>query len=196
MGLTTERKVFLGLACVAGLALVIDQGFLATKQASADTFPEGMSVSDELQAQPEAAPATTPMGKPAAMVLIDRLATIASPDQRASLGSSFSLTRLIEPSPSNPITDAALASGQPGEQGEGAESGFPLIAPAAPDLPVLSSVMPAKNGGGAVLGGKLLRVGQVDPHGYRLVLVHERSVLVERDGVQYAIEIPVTSGQE
>ncbi len=197
MGLTTERKVFLGLACVAGLALVIDQGFLATKQASADTFPEGVPAIDEPQTHPEPTPTATAGGKPAAMVLIDRLASLGSQGQDGSLGASFSLTRLIEPSPGNPITDAALASGQPGDQGEGLESAFPLIAPAAPDLPALSSVMPAKNGGGgAVLGGKLLRVGQIDPNGYRLVLVHERSVLVERDGVQYAIEIPVISGQE
>ena len=190
MGLTTERKVFLGLVGVAGLALVIDQGFLGPKEASADMFPDA-------SASPEPELVSTPLDKPAqrpaAMVLIDRLESLGSSDQAESLGSSFSLTKLVEPSVGLPITDGAIVS-SPDEDSEGS---FPLIAPVAADLPTLSSVMPAKNGGGgAVLGGKLLRVGQVDPNGYRLVLVHARSVLVERDGVQYAIEIPTIYAQE
>ncbi len=189
MGLTTERKVFLGLACVAGLALVIDQGFMGPKQASADIAPADSSPP---ASETVSVPTSAPAGKPAAMVLIDRLESLALSDQGESLGASFSLTKLVEPSIGLPITDGTSTS----EQEEDSTASFPLIAPKANDLPILSSVMPAKNGGGAVLGGKLLRVGQVDPNGYRLVLVHARSVLVERDGVQYAIEIPTISGHE
>jgi len=39
MGLTTERKVFLGLAGVAGLALIIDQGLLGPSEAAAEPVP-------------------------------------------------------------------------------------------------------------------------------------------------------------
>jgi len=188
MGLTTERKVFLGLVGVAGLALFIDQGILGPKEASADPLPLTAEAIDEAATtiiQPSAE-------KPAAAILIDRLLTV-SPNKDGSLGSSFSLTQLIEPSSTEQMSnvqDGAISAETP-------DTSFPVIAPRADDLPVLSSAMPAANGGGgAVLGGKLLRVGEVDANGYRLVLVHARAVLVERDGVQYAIEIPTISGQE
>ncbi len=192
MGLTTERKIFLGLACVAGLALVIDQGVLGPKRVLAEHATEDSAPSAGEPASID--PTDEPRGQSAAMILIDRLESLGSSStQTDSLGSSFSLTRLVESSPGLPITDSASAMGQ----NEDALANFPLVTPSITDLPILSSVMPTQTGGGgAVLGGKLLRVGQTDPNGYRLVLVHARSVLVERDGVQYAIEIPTNSEQE
>lgn len=190
MGLTTERKVFFGLVGIAGLALIIDQGFLGPKEAGAEPLPiaAGSTLPVETTSTPQSKPA-----KPAAMILIDRLESISTSDQSESFGSSFLLTKLIEPSLALPISD------EPNEviQIDTPSGSFPLVAATASDLPVLSSVMPTANGGGgAVLGGKLLRVGQVGPNGYRLVLVHARAVLVERDGVQFAIEIPTIYGQD
>ena len=53
--------------------------------------------------------------------------------------------------------------------------------------------MPAKNGGGAVVGGKLLRIGEVDSNGYRLIEVKARSVVVERNSTRYTIDIPMVT---
>ena len=56
--------------------------------------------------------------------------------------------------------------------------------------------MPAKNGGGAVVGGRLLRVGEIDPNGYRLIQVKARSIIVERDSMRFTIHIPMVNDQE
>lgn len=186
MGLTTERKVFLGLVGVAGLALFIDQGFLGPKEAVADVFPIAAEPIADLAPSIVDSPATQ---QAAAAILIDRLKGSVSSDMDGSLGSAFSLTKLIEMETSEQV--AALQ-----DLGSASPDSFPMIAPKATDLPALSAVMPSKNGGGAVLGGKLLRVGQTGPEGYRLVTVMARAVLVEKDGVQYAIEIPMNLGQD
>jgi hypothetical protein len=192
MGLTTERKVFLGLAIVAGIALVVDQGILAPKSASADAIPTNMESLPTAEPSQASEAISMPAGKPASSMLIDRLKDLPSSDIAESFGASFSLGKMIKPSPNE--------SDQNGQdqivtQVNDSDS-FPDIAPIATDLPTLSAVMPAANGGGAVLGGKLLRIGQTGPSGYRLILVHARAVLVERDGVQYAIEMPSISGND
>lgn len=188
MGLTTERKVFLGLVGVAGLALFIDQGFLGPKEAAANPDPLIADTAGEVSA----IGAQAPTNKPAAAVLIDRLTETSSADLGGSLGSSFSLTQLIEPQATVHLNDDQLSE----SSDQARTDGFPVIATRVVDLPVLSAAMPSANGGGAVLGGKMMRVGQVDPNGYRLVLVHARSVLVERDGVRYAIEMPRLNRQD
>jgi len=192
MGLTTERKVFLGLAIVAGIALVVDQGILAPKSASADALPPGIDSVPLAQVSSDPSPDPVQSSQQASTKLIDRLKTFPSTELGASFGSSFSLTQMIPAKVDEVQTDP---QDQGSAQGD-SDNSFPLIAPSVADLPTLSSVMPSANGGGAVLGGKLLRVGQVGPNGYRLVLVHARAVLVERDGVQYAIEMPRISGHD
>ena len=183
MGLTTERKVFLGLVGVAGLALLIDQGFLGPKEASA---------SPELLAQPASTIGSVaslpelPTGQPAAKILIDRLKSMGSDENGEGFGSSFTLSSLIK-QPDAPQQGTANASDVTSDL---AQSNQAPSTPQADDLPALSAVMPSSTGGGAVLGGKLVRVGEMAPNGYKLLLVHARAVLVEKDGVEYAIEIP------
>ena len=192
MGLTTERKVFLGLAVVAGIALVVDQGFLAPKSASADAIPTNTELIPAPEPSQASEPVGIPAGKPASSMLIDRLKDLPSSDIAESFGASFSLGKMIKPP-----SDGSDQDGQDQLTTQVDEpDSFSGIVSTPDDLPILSSVMPAANGGGAVLGGKLLRVGQTSPNGYRLILVHARAVLVERDGVQYAIEMPSISGQD
>ena len=183
MGLTTERKVFVGILFVAGAALVIDQGFLGPSEASA--MPPTAPAASDLLITPSSSPAQTSKGSTLSMaqVLLDRLgASESSPDVNRSLGSAFSLDQLMQ---------ASIAT-TTGEQNEpSVEPALPTISRDAPDLPALSSVMPSKNGGGAVLGGKLYRVGQETPEGFILREVRERGVILERDGVTYAVTIPV-----
>ncbi|MDF1808466.1 MAG: hypothetical protein P1U42_02090 [Phycisphaerales bacterium] len=184
MGLTTERKVFLGLVGVAGLALFIDQGFLGPKEASASS--ELPSTSSSAIA-PIASEPILPTGKPAAEILIDRLRSFGVNDKTQSFDASFSIASMIEQpiviNESNTIETNMNPT-------SGIAQGSTYVATPT-DLPSLSSVMPSPNGGGAVLGGKLVRVGETGPNGYTLVLVHARAVLVEKDGVQFAIEIPM-----
>lgn len=198
MGLTTERKVFLGLACVAGLALVIDQGLLGPSEAGAQPtlvgadmaidFTEPIQSQDLIQSQEVVT---------ISAVLMDRLDGIVSEspsDTTSPLGSVFSLTQLVKPVPAEPVSNDQIQILRTIDQSP--ESSFPLIAAKPTDLPILTALMPTKNGGGAVLNGKLLRSGEIDDTGYRLVLVHARSVIVERDGNEYVIEIPMNLSQE
>ena len=189
MGLTTERKVFLGLAGVAGLALIIDQGLLGPSEAAAEPVPITI---DSIDDSVDPILPSLSIHQPAAAILIDRLQSSPETEVHSILGSVFSLTQVIDPR----AIDADANSSASAQQRIESESSFPLIAPPAVDLPVLSSVMPTTNGGGAVLGGQLVRVGQVGPDGYRLVGVQARSVIVERDSLQYTIEMPLNRGAE
>ena len=173
---------------VAGAALVIDQGFLGPSGASADDI----AMTADMLVEQEQISEVQPAAQPAAAILIDRLRSTPDTGSSVSLGSAFSLTKMIGPKDGM----SSLQDQQIESTGEQPEVSFPLIAPRAEDLPVLSAVMPSSNGGGALLGGKLVRVGQVGPNGYLLVLVHARAVLVERDGIQYAIEIPTVLDQD
>ena len=185
MGLTTERKVFLGLVGVAGLALFIDQGVLGPKAASASSELPSDTTSAIL---PIASEPVLPVGKPAAEILIDRLRSFGESDSNQSFDSSFSIASLIQqPIATSESSNTIETNLSPTT---GISQGYTTVATPS-DLPSLSSVMPSTNGGGAVLAGKLVRVGETGPNGYTLVLVHARAVLVEKDGQQYAIEIPM-----
>jgi len=190
MGLSTERKVFVGLACIAGLALIIDQGILGPSEASADSAP---ILADSLgDIVPIINSAKEPR-RPASEILIDRLNEKVGSEMSKSFGAAFSLNKLIEsPSELDPAQLLAAVKGQ----GTPSPDAFPNIAPKVSDLPTLTAVMPAKNGGAAVFEGKLLRVGELGPNGYRLVRVHARSVIVEKSSVEYTIEIPSAMSQE
>lgn len=189
MGLTTERKIFLGLVGIAGIALVIDQGFLGPSEAAAESASLTLEAIEEMPTEIESQAA-----KPVAAILIDRLGSKVSSNSDGAFGSVFSLNKLIKPAAAN--STGSIDGQVTGSQNDESQEAFLIIAPTATDLPSLSSVMPSKNGGGAVLEGKLVRVGELGPNGYRLLFVKARAVLVERDGVQYAIEIPMNIGQD
>lgn len=191
MGLTKERKIFLGLAAVAGVALIADQGIFATQDASAqaiDVF-ESTPVEESVVELKESS-----ISLPAAKILIDRLQENPPGDSTDSLGAIFSLSKLMV----TQETDQENAGSDSSDLNESSASkaSFALIPPQAKNLPVLSAVMPSKNGtGGAVMDGEILRVGQVNADGYRLVEVKQRTVIVELNGVQYAVEIPRISDE-
>jgi hypothetical protein len=186
MGLSTERKVFLAVLAVAGAALIIDQGILGPSEASA--LPDMPTPSAEAVI-PEAPVPSVPATKSSetmAQVLMDRLDGIQSERGKGhSLSAAFSLERFID--------EPELA------QGEGATSEpqsvgnrmLDLIVADAPQMPTLSAVMPASNGGGAVLNGKLVRVGGQVTGGFTLVEVRERSVILSHDGRNYPLEMPM-----
>ena len=126
MGLSTERKVFVGVLAVAGVALVIDRGLLGPSEAAATS--EALPVASDI-ASPEAAPAATPTKPSATMaqVLMDRLSGVQGDTSGSSLSTAFSLEELL-PSP-----EELLSSGS--EEAEQPRLSLPVITPTAPDLP-------------------------------------------------------------
>lgn len=184
MGLSTERKVFVGILCVAGSALMIDQVVLGPSNAEA--MPEAIAASSDLLITPTSTPAQATVGSSLTMaqVLLERLGGQNAAPEGRSLGSAFTLDQLIAPPVSD--SDPDQVSGERSTQ-----PSLPVITPDAPDLPALTAVMPSKSGGGAVLGGKLVRIGQKTPEGFELLEVRERSVILTRDGRLYTITIPV-----
>ena len=189
MGLTTERKVFIGIASIAVVALIIDQGILAPGSAVAQSDMPTSDVLELSTALPEAMQSVNG-SPPATEQLISRIESAMSENSdEISMSSLFSMTRLG--TPDSPTNDRA----DDGTKSENNES-FPNLLSKPTDLPALSSVMPAKNGGGAVLSGKLLRIGQESANGYRLLDVYKRSALLEKDGQQYIVDLPVTLQSE
>ena len=185
MGLTNERKVFFGALTLAATALIIDQGFLAPSGAAGmETAP-----ADQAQAQPPVAAHAADLGAELspARTLIARLKDHANAPADASLGTAFSLGQLITPSAAS--DPQAASADQPNPP-----SALPVIDPPAEDLPNLTAVMPAKDGGGAVLNGRLIRIGQTDPNGFVLMQVRERGVVLKRDRRLYTLEIPTPRG--
>ena len=181
MGLTTERKIFLGLATVAVAALIIDQGVLSPGAASAQSsnpIPEQSVAIPLIQSTPKAAKSSSPSD-----LLIKRIESVVKKQSSdVSMDSLFAMTQFASPEQSQNDSDGS----------DQTEQAFPVIVAAPTDLPTLSSVMPSTNGGGAVLSGKLLRIGDVSDSGYRLIQVYKRSVLIEKDHQQYVVELPMT----
>lgn len=195
MGLSTERKVFVAILAIAGAALVLDRGLLGPSSASASS--EAVASPPTPENEGLAPLSTQENSQSAAQILIQRLTkpseeTLETP--RSSLGSAFSLERLVEPvvepSPEPGGNEAAPITGNESQQ----RPTLPILVPSTIALPTLTAVMPASNGGGAVLDGKLVRTGQEGPDGFVLKQVRQRGVVLERDGRLYTIEIPVHAG--
>ena len=184
---TTERKVFLGLFLLAGAALFIDKGLLSPEGASADSIP----IAADTISGTAPIPGNVLSSKPATAVLIDRLHSKASSDTKGSLASIFSLSMMVGSEDS-----AQRGDQEPTSHPEDTQESFPTIAPAPVNLPTLSSVMPTHAGGEAVLGSKLMRIGERNEDGFTLIQVHARSCVVQRDGVQYTIRMPKILGQD
>lgn len=192
MGLSTERKVFVAILSIAGAALVIDQGLLGPS--SAEAAPP-LPTEEATPLLAGITSASTPAAQQsAAQILIDRLTKqpgSEKPAPQASLSTAFSLEELIEP-----VMEAVAQQGTPQvvENEPQQRPTLPVLMPSNLDFPTLSAVMPAKTGGGAVLNGKLVRVGQVGPLGFTLKQVRERGVVLQLDGREYTVEIPMHTG--
>jgi hypothetical protein len=186
MGLSTERKVFVAVLGVAGAALVIDRGILGPADASASaTLPVAASEA-ALPDIPVTATIPAQSSETMAQILMQRLDGIQSQQGQHSLSAAFSLEKFM----SGP-SESQDASEETADQG-GSTRVLDLITPELPSLPKLSALMPSSNGGGgAVLNGKLVRVGGKTDEGYVLIEVRKRSVVLLRDERQYTVEMPM-----
>ncbi len=177
MGLSTERKVFVGLFIVAAGAFLVDQAFWGPGNAGAGMLDLDL-VSDTESAPSVEDAVQSKIEKTAASLLNERLANIG-PDSETS----SSLNTMF----GQPIIQSVRHDST-------SEQDKVSPVPVALGLPTLSAVMPASNGGAAVIDGTLIRAGKTSPDGFRLIAVHQRSVTLEKDGKTYSIEVPVTGG--
>ncbi len=180
MGLSTERKVFLGLFIVAGGAFLLDQAILGPSSAEASPIDVGLELLSESIADPSKVINSETLNElSAASVLNERLEAVsAGINDQASLNGLFT-----DPA----IVMNAIESGVQPESARGA----PAV---TITLPSLSAVMPSKSGGAAVLNGVLVRAGDVSQDGFRLITVQKRSITIEKSGKKYELELPVLGG--
>ncbi len=180
MGLSTERKVFLAILGLAGLSLVIDQGFLQGPDEAGAGILDLSQVIDE-PIESATADLASSIKASISTALNDRLTkAIESSDLSRDPSTLF-----FEPKPiPEPTEDPKLTTitSKP----------LPTIpTPTLTDLPTLTSCMPSRTGqSGAILNGKLYLVGQTTPEGFTLIKVIERQAIVERNDREYTLSVP------
>ncbi len=183
MGLTTERKVFLGLMVIAGASLVIDQAILAPSSAGAASL--GVDQIDSMPNEPIVASIIKPVTRSVTQILNERLskAGVSEGDQAQEIQKMFA--PLTKPTP-KPGTRSAH---RPMSQQDVAVDPVPHKIPT--NLPVLSAVMPSNSGhSGAILNSTLYRIGDITPDGYRLISVEQRKVLIGFKDQKYWLKLP------
>ncbi|MEL6740706.1 MAG: hypothetical protein AAFP26_08625 [Planctomycetota bacterium] len=184
MALTRERKVFIGILAAAGGVLAFDMGLLrGPAEASASEgdlgSPEALTIS--ASSSGAAADLLNRFGADLGPGLAGLLESAAQGQQLDldQTGDAFrwpdawtEVTRVEAPSP-------------------------PSGARASITLPKVTSVMPAASGGGlAVIGGRTLRVGQVEPTmNAQIIDIRPGGVVVDLEGrrIMLPIESPATA---
>jgi len=183
MGLTTERKVFLGLMVVAGASLVIDQAILSPKSASATSL--GVDQVDSMSNEPIVASIVNPITKSVTQILNERLSNADLSGDPKEIQSMFA--PLIKPAPQQRVKPDNRRLSQPAVA-------VSTVRQLPTNLPVLSAVMPSQSGqSGAILNSTLYRIGDSTIDGYRLLSVEQRKVLVGFKGQKYWLTLPAIS---
>ena len=174
MGLSTERKVFLGLFLVAGGALLVDQTVLGPKSAGAALLDSVSEITTEAIAEP-VEQTKQAVRSTAAELLNERL---------SSMTESFSADTSVSSMFGMPSLDELPVEIQSNQQSIAEAIGTNV------DTPKLSAVMPSSTGGAAVIDGVLVRAGGTTSDGYRLITVSQRSVVIEKNGREYTMTLP------
>jgi hypothetical protein len=188
MGLTTERKIFFGLALVAGASLVVDQAFLSPSGASAASLDADQIAS--MPSEPIIASLAKPITKSVTEILNDRLSKasegLSSDIQLDAQASELQrmFAPLVKPAPKPEVQQPVRPTQTEVEPTVPTQS-IPT------NMPSLSAVMPSQSGqSGAILNGTLYRVGETTPEGYRLLKVNQRQALVEYNTQQFWLTLP------
>ena len=184
MGLTTERKIFLALAAVAGASLIVDQAILSPKGAAA--APLDVASIEAQPDEPILAGIAKPIAKSVTDILNERLSEKSSGTsvdlQSTDLQNMFA--PLIKPKQQVQQKQVSLT-----QQAEPVATASSQQIPA--NLPALSAVMPSRSGeSGAILNATLYRVGETTPEGYLLLKVDDRRVMVRYQDHEYWISLP------
>jgi len=187
MGLTTERKVFLGLMVVAGGSLVVDQAILSPSSAGAASL--GIDQVDSMPNEPIVASIAKPLSRSVTQILNERLsnADLSGDIQEQASEIQRMFAPLIKPAPQPVASSGHRVLSQP------AVAVNPVLQ-LPTNLPVLSAVMPSQSGhSGAILNSTLYRIGDTTIDGYRLLSVEQRKVLVGFKGQEYWLSLPAIS---
>lgn len=185
MALTRERKVFLGILAAANGVLILDMGVLRgpAGASAAESGPIDALISGEDPAG---------MGSP-----LDGLRQ----DLQTGLGDALRAFADAEQLEASSTSEAfQWPEAWKVREVEQAESDSPVPV-ATTAMPEVTSVMPGGRGvGAAVIGGRTVRIGQVEPTlGARLVEVRPSGVVVlQRDGsrIELAIDAPIASASQ
>lgn len=185
MGLTTERKIFLGLMVIAGGSLIVDQAILSPNSASAASLD--INQVDSFPNEPILAGISEPIAKSVTQILNERLGSALEGQgvniEPAEFQQMFN--PLVKPKAQSSSTK--LAEIAPDREQVAVEPAQQIPV----NMPSLSAVMPSRSGhSGAILNGALYRVGDQTPLGYSLITVEERKVLVEYKGHKYWLTLP------
>ncbi len=185
MGLTTERKVFLGLMIIAGASLIVDQAILSPKSAGA--APLDINHIETMPNEPILAGLSEPITKSVTQILNERLGSVV--DGQGATLEPAEFQQMFTPlsKPEVQTTTTQIAEIQPvfAEASTQVQQQIPV------NMPSLSAVMPSRSGhSGAILDGTLYRVGELTADGYRLITVEQRKVLVEYKGHKYWLTLP------
>lgn len=174
MGLSTERKVFLGLFLVAGGALLLDQAVLGPKSAGAALLDSVGDLTTEAISEP-AEQAKQAVRTTAAELLNERLSSMTeSFTTEASVSSMFGMPSIDE-------LPVSITQDQ---------QSIDALIEINDNTPRLSAVMPSSSGGAAVINGVLVRAGGMTNDGYSLITVEQRSVVIAKDGKEYTVSLP------
>lgn len=181
MGMTTERKVYIGLALAGVAALVIDRGVFSPANASADSIPVLASTSPTTGAKENTVEKTPAI--PAARILSQRLEEVDDESDAKSHNEAFSLSSWLQNTNNQMVNDQTVVSTM--------DAGH-IVPPT--DLPKVSSVLPMADKVGAVLDGRYMVIGQSTKNGYQLKSVQNRSVVVEKDDKEYILSLQAVPG--
>ena len=175
MELSRERKIFLGIFGTALVALGVDRGLLGPSQASAASGAPAPVTS----VIPGSAPTASAELAPASGSVGATLALFA--ERLEGLGKRIDLDPVLEGDAVK--TPASWLEVEAEESASGA-----LRTPAGPPTFRLTSVMPTKRGGIAVIEGRTYRQGETIGD-FVLEAVEPRSVVLRRDGQLYRLTL-------
>ncbi len=187
MGLTTERKIFLGLALVAGASLVVDQAILSPSSAGAASLD--VNQVSAMPSEPALAAIAKPITKSVSEILNERLSKASNDTGNTELNAQVAeiqrmFAPLIKPQP-KPVSPQPNIPTQTEVEPTIPTQAIPT------NMPSLSAVMPSQSGhSGAILNGTLYKVGDTTPEGYRLLKVNQRQALVEYNTQQFWLTLP------
>ncbi len=189
MGLTTERKVFLGLMLVAGASLVVDQAILSPSSAGAAPLDSGSAQASATDSIINSI--TKPITKSVTDILNERLSSAQvnaniSPEQSQEIQRLFAPLLSQNKAPAQETPAQIVIEPEP-QKVIAAEPQHTIPT----NLPNLTSVMPSRSGqSGAILDATLYRIGETTPNGYTLLKVEQRQVLVSYQNREYWLVIP------
>lgn len=172
MGLTRERKIFVGVLGAAILGLTADQVLLGSSNASAAVL------TTEVEAAPDAS--TLAVQQAVLPATEQVVSSEVSNRLRAAVGNLGVVVKEVADAFEMPPSWASETENKADDHGvrSGREIGLKL-----------SSVMPSQQI--AVIDGAMTRIGQpVGREGFRLIEIGSRSAWVERDGVRYRLVLP------